>query len=346
MWDDAAMALFHVFVDGPVERSSDGFDRLARAMHRRYGLPLAGLVARLQKGRFRVKANIDRRTADAYARDLERIGARVVIEEVGAAGTASPARATPPAGVPYAPALAPSASAPATPGELSTFDLGEVDASLLELAGDDGASAAAVSAKDAPLDLFEPPEVGEVPGIELAPDELAHQARKRAATPLPVPAASPAPAAAAAPAASATAPLQRRSQPAIESPAPAASAPASAPPAPVIIALRAPMPRARFAAGVVLAVLLGFIPAHVVASIRERSAFREIDDHVVQVQSRTDEPLDAAALEAFRAEQKSRKQSQQRSIALASLAIWALAGGGLAYVWFRRVPWDRLLPAR
>src|SRR5262245_58086403 len=102
------------------------------------------------------------------------------------------------------------------------------------------------------------------------------------------------------------------------------------------------MSRARFASGVVVAIVVGFLPAHFIASARERAAFREIDAHVVSVQSRTDAPLDDAALDQFRAEQKDRKQSERRSIALASLAVWALLGAAVAYLWFRRIPWDRL----
>ena len=136
---------------------------------------------------------------------------------------------------------------------------------------------------------------------------------------------------------SASSPGLRRSQPSLAAPAAATTATSAA---------RPPMPRARFAAGVALSILLGFLPAHLVASIRERSAFREIDAHVVSVQSRTDAPLDAAALDAFRAEQLDRKQRSRRSIALASLALWALASAGLAYVWFRRIPWERLARPR
>ena len=106
------------------------------------------------------------------------------------------------------------------------------------------------------------------------------------------------------------------------------------------------MTRARVAAGVAVAIVLGFLPAHLIASARERSAFREIDAHVVEVQSRTEAPLDDAALDAFRAEQRARKQGARRSIALASMAIWALLGAGIAYVWFRRVPWERLARSR
>src|SRR5438105_5472661 len=82
------MGMFHVFVEGPVEPGPDAMRRLAEAMHGRYGLPAAELVARMSKGRFRVKGNIDGATASVYARDLEAIGARVTVE--AAPGSARP----------------------------------------------------------------------------------------------------------------------------------------------------------------------------------------------------------------------------------------------------------------
>ncbi len=303
------MAAFQVFIEGPVDRTPEGARRLAEVMQERYGLSADELVTRLTRGRFRIKASIDLATAQSYARELERIGARVAIEEVrdevgvrrtpptGVARTA-----TPPSGVrPVAAKPVAAKPAPAKPAP-----------------------------KDLPLDLYAPPDAGPELAFELAPDELEHQTRKRAGTPLPI--AEPA-----APRPPSSPPVpERRSRPSIEAPAPGpAEAAAPAPP-------RAPMSRARFAAGVAVSIALGFVPAHLIAAARERSAFREIDAHVVSVQSRTDAPLDAAALQAFRAEQKDRKQGERRSIALASMAIWALLGGGLAYVWFRRIPWERL----
>jgi hypothetical protein len=93
---------------------------------------------------------------------------------------------------------------------------------------------------------------------------------------------------------------------------------------------------------VVLAILLGFIPAHVVASLREVRTFRAIDSRVDAAQAAATTPDSYEALDAFRAQQLDDKRSAQRSIALTSLLIWAAVGGGLGYVWFRRVPWDRL----
>ncbi|MGN6104218.1 MAG: hypothetical protein ACTHU0_03870 [Kofleriaceae bacterium] len=103
------------------------------------------------------------------------------------------------------------------------------------------------------------------------------------------------------------------------------------------------MPRWQFAAGIAVAIVLGFVPAHFVAEVREGSAFREIDRRVEAMQASVDSPETYAALDGFRATQLARKQNERRNIALASLGIWAVVGAGLAFVWFRRVPWDRLM---
>jgi hypothetical protein len=101
-------------------------------------------------------------------------------------------------------------------------------------------------------------------------------------------------------------------------------------------------PRARLVAGAVLAIALGFIPADIAASLRERSAFHAIDERVVLVQAAVDSPASYDALDGFRAQQLDAKRSAHRMIVLTSLLIWAATAGGLAYVWFKRLPWDRL----
>ena len=100
-------------------------------------------------------------------------------------------------------------------------------------------------------------------------------------------------------------------------------------------------PRARFAVGVALAIALGFIPAHLAAGMRERSAFGAIDTKIAAVQATADTPDSYAALDAFRAEQLDAKYSARRAIVVTSLLIWAAAGGALAYAWFRGLPWQR-----
>jgi hypothetical protein len=97
-------------------------------------------------------------------------------------------------------------------------------------------------------------------------------------------------------------------------------------------------PRARLAAGVALAIVLGFIPAHIVASLREDSAFRPIDSRVTAAHAAVDSLAAYEALDAIRAEQLDAKRSARDTIAMASMLIWAVAGGAIAYVWFRRRP--------
>jgi hypothetical protein len=550
--------VFHVYVEGVTSTAPDAVRALSDAMAERYGLPAAELYARLGKGRFRVKANVDQATADTYARDLEAIGARVRIEAAQVQPVAAPRAATPstpaartsPAAVlrsatpssgalvalpppgdrspalplplaqprprpalsslPLAPELRPALSAlsvlpaqpearpghsslppqptarptrsslppqptarptrpslppqpasrpttgplpahlasratrPSLPPEMASrpttgplpahlasrpatsslpplqaarptrpaLDVGAADlgrgdgelpsdaagslgaldgSGLLSLSSLDGASpepaaatasafeappmpasigpaaarpgAPAARAKPEPADLFAPPGGEEAEAIvELAADELAHRARKRLSTPPVI-----AEAAARAPADLAGAgqpaardPGARRSRPpSSEPPVRWASPPlAAGPPRPATPAAprvdpapatwsaaqlaRLAAPRARFAAGVLLAILLGFVPTYIVASIREDHAFRAIDAKVATIQSAVDSEDSYEALDGFRAEQLRQKRSARQRIALTSMVIWAAAGGGLAYAWFKRVPWDRL----
>lgn len=192
--------------------------------------------------------------------------------------------------------------------------------------------------KDEPLDLFAPPDAddGEM-SFDLAPDELDQQARQRASVPPPMSEAPPMsmPTASSAPMGRPSGSIAAQSRPAM----PAAGSGALA-------ATSASLPsrgklgpladlRIRFAAGVLAAIVVGFIPATIVTSVRERSAFKSIDDSYAAA---TMEPAPAADVdETF----LDKKRSARRGIVVASMLIWALGGGAVAYVWFRRVPWDR-----
>lgn len=432
------MSLFHVYVEAP-DRSPAAVERLAEAIARKYGVPAVELSKRLAQGKFRVKANVDRATAESYKAALLESGARVEIEPATAtpvAGTPIEAAATPASGpvartpaqlvsrsgtttppALAAPTLAPTAagrpanlslpplnvgkpasttlppanaprpsssslppanaakSAPAIQSGLSaaytdsagTSDLGALGEGSLSLASLDGndegsplpdaafGPAEGLSAtigpamapanapaskpgaakpgkpKDVPLDLFAPPEAESDAAfqVELATDEVEHRARKMSTPPAAVPVAPPV-APAPAPAGSPASAARRLATPAAG--------------APIVVAPGADgdeMPRGRFAAGVMLSILIGFIPAHLIASSRESSAFAKIDAQINDTQTQADTPETYAALDGFRAAQLARKASEKRSIALQSMVIWAVLGGGIAYVWFRRIPWDR-----
>ena len=422
------MGTFDVYVEGPADSSPDATRRLAGAMAARYGLPAAELLVRLEKGRFRVKGNLDRATADTYARDLEAIGARVVIvgaatptPHAGTAATSRPAStslppateprasssALPPAtvarpatsslppatvsrpapssslppatvskpapGSPLPPATssrpapssslppattsrpAPSSSlppattsrpaptsslppanvakpAPVSSGLAAAFSgpshdqpatsLGALDSvDMLSLSSLDGsdrdepqapasfAPPAAVATAQ-PIDRFSAPDVEAELVVELAPEEVAYRERRRASV-----------------------------QPATTSaPMPVV---ATAPREVKATTLASETPRWRFAAGVLLAVALGFVPAHLVAATREQAKLAQIDKAVIARQAAVETPEAYAALDGFRAEQIARKTSERRMIALLAIAIWVAAAGLVAFVWFRLIPWDR-----
>jgi hypothetical protein len=381
------VGMFHVFIEGAKDSSPAGVQRLAEAIAKHYGLAAADLKPRIASGKFRVKGNVDRATADKYARDLDILGARCVIEEASA-GNSRPTPLPFPAVRPATPL--PIAEAPARPsapkyssglsaafsGDTPAASLGVLESNTpLSLASVDGsvdnagpsdasfappesmqsasigpppeeakpavkfaqkkpaapdkkpADKKPARPKDEPLDLFVPPEVAEGGfQVELAVDEPSP--RRRASTP---PAGEPVP------------PPEEELKADIK-----ISTPKARPSQPAIAAQAAPTKRGnpladarvRLAAGVVLAILLGFVPAHFVAAVREKSAFDEVDRKVVELQQDPSTPYDS--LDQLRADQLNRKQSDRRSIAIMAFIIWGAVGGGIAYGWFKRIPWERL----
>ncbi len=401
------MAAFHVFVEGATDGSASGLSRLATAIANHYGLPAADLLARLQKGRFRVKGNIDRATAETYVRDLERLGARCTIEEANAdnsqrttpipfpavkppadtpparpSSSALPPRAsTPPANAPVS-ALPPRTSAPSantsnTPfasglsaafsGETPAADLGALgraDAafSLSTVDGADDQKGAGDSfgppaggglpasigpapekkpgakpakPKDEPLDMFAPPEMqGDEFKVDIAADEA--DPRKRASTPPPIADAAPATSSGKIPVtpASQKLPTTRASLPSMQAP--------NVPVDVVAPSKFGPLgdERVRFAVGIFLAILIGFVPAHFVAKMREESAFETIDRKVIAAQQAADTMDTYATLDRLRADQTARKESEKRNAAIIGFVVWGLVGAGLGFVWFKKIPWD------
>lgn len=383
--------MFHVFVEGAKDGTPEGVQRLAEAIGSHYGLPAADLRARLASGRFRVKGNCDRETAEKYARDLDILGARTTIEEANA-GNSRPTPLPFPAVRPATPLPFPAVNPPTQPpsrpsgqfssglaaaftsepapsASLGALEKGDIPLSLASVDGTADPSAPLDSAfgpppeqpkaevkfksgaakkppdkpekkpkpKDEPVDLFVPPELAEGGSgfsVDLAPDDREHT-RKKAATP---PAATPvvAPPAEEAPARTSS-PSMRRSQPSI--PAQAAPAAEPAPRARPANPLRDP--RVRLVAGVVLAILIGFLPAHLVASMREKSAYDAIDRKVAAEQESATTPDAYAALDQMRSDELDHKKSERRSIAILAFILWGAVGGGVAYGWFRRIPWER-----
>ena len=99
-------------------------------------------------------------------------------------------------------------------------------------------------------------------------------------------------------------------------------------------------PRIRYAVGVFLALFIGFLPAHIFASIREGGVYDRIDKQVEEDQAQVVTIDEWTALDDARAEHLASKKSAQRSIALGGIIVWLLVGGALGFVWFRLIDWD------
>lgn len=359
------MAAYHVFVDGAGDPTPAGQERLATAIATHYGMPVDAVRARIASGRFRVKGNCDRATADSYVRDLTQLGARVSVEEATSANVAKtplpfpatrPAQTTPPAiarttsNKNYQSGLSAAFS-----GEQPVASLGALeDVSALKLSSVDGnddarpvvagsfgpppqatppvaVAAPAPGAKPSqdPIDMFAPPDAEDAAvAFDLAPEEVERAAKKRASIPpATVPAEEPPPRASK----PSIQPPSRQSRPSIQ----VQDQPVAATPKGIR------EPRARFAAGVLLAIVIGFIPATLVASAREKSAYKEIDAKVTQLQAQVVTPEDYAALDGMRAKQLEHKHDERRNAALLAFIIWGVVGGGVAFAWFRKlVPAD------
>ena len=110
----------------------------------------------------------------------------------------------------------------------------------------------------------------------------------------------------------------------------------------IALARGQPDARNRLVIGVLVAIVLGFIPAHFVAAVREKSAFAEIDARVVTNMRAATTDAELGALDGYREAELANKRSSRRNIALVSMLLWAVVGAGAGYVWFRRLPWDRV----
>lgn len=96
-----------------------------------------------------------------------------------------------------------------------------------------------------------------------------------------------------------------------------------------------------------LAIALGYIPAGIVGSLQETSAFRAIDAQVVAVQAAVDSTQSYDALDAFRADRLAAKHSARRRAVITSMLVWVAASGGLASAWvFARRSGSRPRPRR
>ncbi len=327
---------FLVFIDGAAGGTA-ALPTLARAMAVQYGMPVDDLLVRLQHGRVRVRTTPDLAFAETTRRELEAIGARCVLTDSD--GTVIP---KPPdtgavtAIASRAAVVMPSGLAAAS--RTSSQDLGAISSGALSLAALDGsdgeAKAAGANAFGPPqppprptatADAFAPPD--EQGDIDMALDIV--EAPRRTLPPVAV-------------ARTQTPVAVGRTQTPI--PLPSASSSGGA----VVSARRGGLrawlgePTNRFVLGVLLCLGLSFVPAHVIGRDRERPALATIDAALVERQAQVVTTDDWRGLDRTRETFLARKEEARRDLALTTMAIWFALAGGLGFVWFRKLDWDRL----
>ncbi len=385
---------FHVFLDGAIDNTSDGIEEIVSAIANRYGLSGADLKSRLFQGKVRVKANVDRATAEQFAKDLAALGAIASIapapqaDVAGAAGPpARPSTSAVVSGLSAASSSAKSAAKPTGSGfqsGLSAAFTAKTDDAASFGALDDNGAMFALSTLDSRLDgsrpsPTSPPRAAAKFGPSSDQDMLTLQ--DVAAPPGPRASAGITTTASSADTASAT------SRAGAANPATLAGASRFAPPseaaevevtladdfvprmargpslaekslasasaaAALVTQTAAPQPsrslrehfarwRVRFAIGVLVAIVVGLVPAMIVSAMHESSAFSVIDKNVKRLHAQAETYEAWESLDAMRANQLARKRSARRNATAIAMVVWSLAGAGVAYIWFRRLPWQR-----
>lgn len=325
---------YHVVLKPP--RGGPGeIEELARALAARYGAPAPAIAKRLAAGSLRVKTGVDLETARRYAADLIDLGGdAVVIDATSGAPWLD--------GASVAPAIEAAPAAPAldTTQQESAGGLGAIDDGSLTLATLDGQLEASGlhldtgpqrprEASGADGDQFAPPPSGVTEDELLVVDDPLLAGRSEVA---------PAMTSAAAPGGDAWQD---------ELPPPAAPPLRERLAAGLSSARRSLAERGRFhfAAGVIVAVLIGFPIAHAIASMQE-STYAEVERDLRLAYAEARDPETHAGLVEIRAGSEAMMSARQTRIAVTGALIWLLTAAGAAALWFRVIRWERLAIAR
>ena len=96
-----------------------------------------------------------------------------------------------------------------------------------------------------------------------------------------------------------------------------------------------PFSREQFLLGIVIALVVGFLPTHLIASAREKAAFRAVDKQVEAAYASADSPETYQALDAAREKFIDAKQSARTMIGLTSMLMWGVISTGVGFAFFR-----------
>ena len=323
---------------------------LASAIAARYGVPVDALVSRLSVGSFRVKSGADLETATRYARDLEGIGAVCELRDSTTGRVLELTNPDDPSGL--------AAASNRFSQDLGALDQGNLALSTLDGRTGDTAPPPVGVAMSEPYNLTTPPagmpalppsdgpSAFAPPVSEAAEEELmlavdprlpAEGYEETAAPPPPRTMAAEMPDGAPARVLSSVPQDAGHAKPG----GPSLGERFSRTVADGRTGL-AKRSRGAFIAGVAIALVLGMFVAHVVAVFQETNAYSPVRKDLLVSYSEATDPDAHAALTSIRAGAADILQSRKRRIAITSLVVWVLAATGIAFLWFRVVPWERL----
>ena len=100
--------------------------------------------------------------------------------------------------------------------------------------------------------------------------------------------------------------------------------------------------RGAFVTGVAIAMLCGFLIAHVVGVIQETNAFPPARKELLASYAEATDESSHAGLESIRASTIDLISSRKRRIATTSMLLWLVVSAGIGFVWFRVIRWEQL----
>jgi hypothetical protein len=355
---------YHVVLRGPRSSEAGAAQALAQAIAARYRVPVEAITERLALGGFRVKSDVDLDTAMSYAVDLTKLGGACLVVDAATGEPVEPEGRDEPVGL--------AAASGAMPVGLGALDRGEIVVSTLdgEVDAPEPPVAAAAPAAAAPAVTG----AGQRADLEFLDDGVGGDALALDASPYePTELASPA--SRDTPDQFAPPPSDATEEELLLADDPRAGGPVAgeAPRKPIILpepsasaqprAMRPRGPslgerlarasrdarlsmanrgRLNFVAGVVLAVLVGFVAAHVVGAIQETGAYPPLEKELGDAYAEAVDPNTYATLPEVRAGMQILVDSRQRRIAITAALVWLATAAGFGFVWFRKIRWEAL----
>jgi hypothetical protein len=319
---------YQVFIERCRDNNQETAQHLARAVAERYKIDPTQILSRLQRGRFRVKSNLDLDSARVFMSFLEDKGALCsivntatgeVVERSTAMAPTLMGRPSPASDFPVEQTNEFALHTP-PPGSLSPVSSPALGSFQLEHL--DGSSDEPEEARASPAEYgdnaFLPPELQD----DAAPLVVDAPARRSSAN------------------------IEAQEEPDDIGSAEAQSQQEPPPPpkdplAKQVLTLLGSHWRARFGVGVLLAVLLGYVVMSFVASGREASRYSHVIAELEAEYDAADTIVAWEALDDARAVALKTLEKRRLNIIIMAVIVWLVVAGLFALLWLRVIDWSR-----